>query len=242
MKTRLRGIKRMVAYYRFILIFALLSLGIIAGGTIYFRQYERRYRAEVERQISAVAELKIDELADWREGQMALANVFHNNAAFSSLVQPFFDNPGDADAQRLLQEWIGKCQTSYQYLRIFLTDTQGVIRLSALEAPPMDTLHFARDAAAVLGSGQIFFHDLHCGPDGPIHMEVMVPIFDEQDGRRPLGMLTLHIDPATYLYPFLKRWPVPSRTAETLLIRREGNAAVFLNELRFRKNAPLNIR
>src|SRR5450759_3275691 len=182
MKTRLRGIKIMLAYYRFILIFALLSLGIVAGGTIYFRQYERRYRTEVERQLSAVAALKVDELVDWREGQMALANVFHNNAAFSALVRRFFDNPGDADAQRLLQDWIGKYQTSHQYLRIFLTDTQGVVRLSALEAPPMDTPHFARDAAAVLGSGQIVFEDLHrAKPDGPIHMEVMVPIFDEQD-------------------------------------------------------------
>src|ERR1035437_3798397 len=116
MKTRLHGIKRMVAYYRFVLIFALLSLGIVAGGAIYFRQYERRYCTEVERQLSAVAEMKVDELVDWREGQLAVANVFHNNAAFSSLVRRFFDNPGDADAQRLLQDWIGKCQTSYRYL------------------------------------------------------------------------------------------------------------------------------
>jgi len=31
----------------------------------------------------------------------------------------------------------------------------------------------------------------------------------------------------------------PSETAETLLIRREGNEAVYLNELRFRKNTSL---
>src|ERR1035437_10277617 len=91
MKTRLHGIKRMVAYYRFVLIFALLSLGIVAGGAIYFRQYERRYCTEVERQLSAGAEMKVDELVDWREGQLAVANVFHNNAAFSSLVRGFFD-------------------------------------------------------------------------------------------------------------------------------------------------------
>ena len=31
-----------------------------------------------------------------------------------------------------------------------------------------------------------------------------------------------------YLYPCLSRWPTPSRTAETLLVRREGHDALFL--------------
>jgi hypothetical protein len=44
------------------------------------------------------------------------------------------------------------------------------------------------------------------------------------------------------LYPFIKRWPTPSQTAETLIVRRDGNDALFLNELRFRKNTALNLR
>ena len=52
----------------------------------------------------------------------------------------------------------------------------------------------------------------------------------------------MRIDPDKYLYPFIKHWPVPSETAETLLIRREGNEAVFLNELRFQTNTALNLR
>ena len=26
-------------------------------------------------------------------------------------------------------------------------------------------------------------------------------------GRRPLGVLVLRVDPETYLYPYLSRWP-----------------------------------
>jgi PAS domain S-box-containing protein len=52
----------------------------------------------------------------------------------------------------------------------------------------------------------------------------------------------LRIDPQKYLYPFIISWPTLSRTAETLLVRREGNDALFLNELRFQKNAALNLR
>jgi len=71
---------------------------------------------------------------------------------------------------------------------------------------------------------------------------VLVPILDTADAGRPLGVLVLRIDPQEYLYPFISRWPVPSATAETLLVRREGNEAVFLNELRFQKNTALTLR
>lgn len=59
---------------------------------------------------------------------------------------------------------------------------------------------------------------------------------------RPLGVVFLRIDPESWLYPFIKRWPADSLTAETLLVRREGSEAVFLNELRFQTNTALNLR
>ncbi|MEW6521889.1 MAG: PAS domain S-box protein [Thermodesulfobacteriota bacterium] len=55
-------------------------------------------------------------------------------------------------------------------------------------------------------------------------------------------MLVLRIDPHTYLYPLISRWPAPSRTAETLLVRREGEQVVFLNDLRFKKDTALSLR
>ncbi len=61
-----------------------------------------------------------------------------------------------------------------------------------------------------------------------------------RSGGRPLGVLKLRIDPHAYLYPFIQRWPTPSETAETLLVRREGNEVVFLNELKFQKDTALS--
>ncbi len=71
---------------------------------------------------------------------------------------------------------------------------------------------------------------------------LFVPILDEQAGGQPLGALMLGIAPEAYLYPSVQRWPTPSETAETLLVRREGNEAVFLNKLRFQENTALNLR
>jgi two-component system sensor histidine kinase/response regulator len=69
-----------------------------------------------------------------------------------------------------------------------------------------------------------------------------VPIFDGLDADRPLGVLALRIDPETYLYPFLLRWPTPSLPAETLLVRRDGNDALCLNKLKFRNQHRPQLR
>ncbi|MBF0550003.1 MAG: PAS domain S-box protein [Deltaproteobacteria bacterium] len=81
------------------------------------------------------------------------------------------------------------------------------------------------------------------GLPNPIYIDLLSPLaIDDNEGKRIIGLILLRIDPFRFLYPFIQSWPTPSRTAETLLVTREGNEAVFLNELRFRKNTALNFR
>jgi signal transduction histidine kinase len=61
-------------------------------------------------------------------------------------------------------------------------------------------------------------------------------------GASAMGALLIEIDPRQFLYPLIQSWPTPSRTAETLLIRREGGEVVYLNTLRHRANTELSFR
>ena len=229
--------------FAFLAVFLLLAAALIATGAFYFRNYALQFRAQVEQQLSAITDLKVNGLVRWRKERLGDANTLYKNPAFSILVRRFFEKPQDPDARRLLLTWMTRVQTNLDYERVILADPRGVICLSAPAVPPAAVPHLARDAAAGLGSGQIAFLDLHRDtPSGPIRMAVMVPIFDEPDGRRPLGLIVLQIDPAGYLYPFIEHWPTPSPTAETLLVRREGNEVVFLNELRLQANTALVLR
>jgi PAS domain S-box-containing protein len=40
----------------------------------------------------------------------------------------------------------------------------------------------------------------------------------------------------------LQRWPTPSATAETLVVRRDGDDVLYLNELKFQKDTALKLR
>ena len=225
------------------LIFVCLAAGIVAEGNFYYRNYEKHYRSEVERQLSAIADLKVGELVQWRKERLADGAVLFKNAAFSSLVRRVVEKQVDAEAQRQLQAWVEKCQTANQYDHVRLLDAQGVTRISVPAGRTGMSSTVAQRLPEILRAGQVTFQDFYRNEyDQRAYLAILVPILDESDARPPLGVLVLRIDPATYLYPFIQRWPTPSPTAETLLVRREGNEVVFLNELRFQRNAALTLR
>lgn len=224
----------------FLLIFILLTAGIVTVGYLSYRSYKQNCRIEAGHELSSIAELKVGELTKWRAERVRDGFVFFKNASFCSLVRRFFEQPADSDAQRQLLDWISKFSACNDYDMIRLLDTQGVTRLSL---PAGDHPVAMKNISSVLMSAQVSMTDFYRNNDDHrVYLSLLVPIIDESDANRPLGLLALRIDPSTYLYPFIQRWPSPSRTAETLLVRREGNEAVFLNELRFQTNAALNLR
>ncbi len=228
----------------FILIFILLAAGIITISYIFFQSYQRSFRVEAERQLEAVAELKINELLRWRIEREGDGNVFYNNSAFVGLVRRLYDQPEDVETQAQLQNWMSKISRYGQYDRAWLMDTQSVTRLSVPGGQQPSAAPTMRMVSEVLQSGRPVFQDFYRNEkDQRVYLAVMVPIFDESNASRPLGVLVLRIDPTAYLYPFIQRWPVPgAKTAETLLVRREENEVVYLNELRFQADTALNLR
>jgi len=229
--------------YDFILIFGLLAAGIAAGGAYYYRSYHRNFRVEVERQLSAIAELKVDELVRYRQERLADAAVFYKNAAFSALVRRHFEHPEDQEAGDQLRTWLGHMQAASQYDRVMLLDTLYSKKMIIPDGPERSTSFVSPSSSEGLRSGKVVFEDFYWNEQNRrIYLKVLVPILDETHDGRVIGVLALRIDPEIYLYPFISRWPTPSRTAETLLIRRDGNDALFLNELKFQKNTALRLR
>jgi PAS domain S-box-containing protein len=227
----------------FLLVFVLLAAGIVIAGFLYYRNYERRHRTEVEHQLSAIADLKVDEIANWRKERLGDAKLFYNNSNFSGLVRRCLERPGDKEAEDRLRTWLQHIQKGYRYDRVLLLDARGKERMSVPEARRPLSNHLILRAAEVLHTKQLAFEDFYRNEhDGRVYLAVLIPILDEQGSIPATGTLVLRIDPEQSFYAFLNRWPTPSKTAETLLVRREGNEVLFLNELKFQKNTALKLR
>ncbi|MCJ8501477.1 sensor histidine kinase [Desulfatitalea alkaliphila] len=218
-----------------------LGMVIVVAGYLYFRQHAEAHRAETINHLTAVAELKAAELARWRSERLGDGSIFFHNSDFASLMRRALDSVPGADQQVLF--WLDRVRTAYHYDRVFFLDYGERIRFAAPDDPePPGRYLLDRFQTLLAAEGPVLL-DLHQRyPGGPANMAVAVPVADPDEGRTPLGLMVLRIDPETYLYPFLQQWPIFSRSAETLLVRREKQGIVFLNPLRFQDAPPLTLK
>ncbi len=226
-----------------VLLLILLAIGIAAGGSLYYQGFKRNYRTEVAGQLSAIAELKVFELSRYRQERLGDAAVFYKNTAFSALVRRYFERPEDRAADDQLRTWLGHIQVAYQYDLVMLLDTSYAKKMLVPEGPERSTSSISPLSSEGLRAGKIVIEDFYWNEvNRRIYLKILVPILDGPRNDRLIGILGLRIDPKTYLYPFINRWPIPSRTAETTLFRRDGNDALFLTQLKFRPDAALHLR
>jgi PAS domain S-box-containing protein len=228
-------------------VFFVLAFGIAIGGYMSYRNFEEEFRRQAGNQISAIARLKATQLADWRRERLVDAQFFYRNSVFSGLVETYFENPADVEARNQIISRLEYYQSYVNFNGLCLLDAAGIHRLvipaNSEEFKEADTL-LLTEAAASLDSGNVVFSDFQRDPNAgdKIYISILIPIFAEQSDGHPLGVLVLHIDPETYLYPYINHWPIPSDTAETLLVRRDGGDVLFLNQVRFEQDAALNLR
>ena len=232
--------KRTLFIYLFI--FLLLAVALIVGGYQSYRNFEKQILAQEENQLLAVADLKVKGLVSWRAERMADAEMLHQNAAFAALVQSYFENPQNTTARAQIEVWLKNFKVYNEFDRVRLLDAEGQTRLSnPVEIPDLSPV-VAKRIPDVLISKKVTIVDFYFRDnDQQIRLSLLIPIQNVQN-EKVIGLVTVSIDPEKYLYPYLKEWPSDSATAESLLVRRDGNNVLFLNDLHFQPDAALSLR
>jgi signal transduction histidine kinase len=218
----------------------LFAAAIGGGGWLFFRKERTHSRATAQSELSAIANMKADQIARWIAERRSDAELAREKAE----SMQFLSTPAGASVREPLLRWIGVLRRTSDYAVVALYDATGTLRLAV---PSGDTARYPclpEHVQAALRARDIVFADLHrAGPGEPIHMCFLVPIGASSDAEKPAaGVLVLLIDPYRFLYPLVQNWPLPSPTAETLLVRREGDDVLFLNELRHRSGTALALR
>jgi len=223
-------------------IFVIMSASIINAGYTYYFNYRAQYKTDVKSQLSAIGKLKADELTTWRKERLGDGKIFYKNEAFAALAGRYFDDPNNADVQEQIKTWLNIAQATYQYDGLFLLDNQYRKKLIISDNPERPVSYVSENISKILQSGQMAFEDFYRNEESKqVYLKVLVPIIDKDAGRM-IGVVEMRIDPKTYLYPCIENWPIPSMTAEILLVRKDGNNVQFLNELKFKKDTALTLK
>jgi two-component system cell cycle sensor histidine kinase/response regulator CckA len=227
--------------YLLLALFLLLVAATVGAGYLYFLRQKQTVRSEFASELSTIANLKVSQVVRWRHERLGDAKIIAASARLLPAIGQVLDRPGNLAARRQVTDWLETFCGDLGYANAILVDVDGNVRAEAGKAFS-HSQHYAALARMVVRAGDIVFRDFHRdnGLSG-IHLGLLVPMRTGESGTLS-GVLLLGIDASKFLYPVIQIWPTPSASAETLLVRRDGDYVFFLNELRHRKNTALTLR
>jgi PAS domain S-box-containing protein len=230
-------------------IFLPILLCMILGGWLYYKEGKQSALKDASLNLDAIAEMKINQVVNWRKEILANAFLISQNPFTQDRLVPFLkgtDSPDNKVVADEIRSWLEILVKAFGYIDAVLLDNRGNIRLFIGRSPARMGVNAENYVAEVCSKGVPQFSDLHRIPDiEEIHFDLYAPICPSREPGKNLpcpGLLFFRIDPDVFLFPLIQSMPIPRTTAETILVRREGNEVVFLNKPRFRAGADGPLR
>jgi PAS domain S-box-containing protein len=227
-----------------LIVLAFFSISVLFGGYLVFKSYKDDIKQQQLGVLSGIARLKTSQLVNWMGERKEDALDLQHDELFVNDVDNWLGHADVKTGRAILLRLRKQRQhcASYGCDSVSLFDDNAHLRLSSnKEGSQLPEFQRVRLLQSIQ-SGNIVFSDLRTASSGGgIDIVLSIPLKKVRDGElRTLGAIVFRIDPKRFLFPLIKDWPTPSLTAENLLVRRDGDQVVFLNELRHRKNVPGN--
>ncbi|NML25929.1 PAS domain-containing hybrid sensor histidine kinase/response regulator [Zoogloea dura] len=222
------------------LFFYLIALAVIVVGYGSAVLSMRERAGQEALRLEAVADLKLGQISSWMDERRADARSLAGDPGLARLYERWARR-ADPQARIDLLERLEAVRRAYGYVRVGLVDEHGEAVLATPEllqaSPGLRSLvvRALREQTVVESD----FYRFGEQPDAPPMLDFVAPL-GPREGGVPLAVV-LQVDPNAYLYAYLQGWPAPSRSAETLLLRRDGKDLLFLTPLRH-ESAPVMTR
>ncbi len=231
--------------WHLVLVLSFLALGVALSGFLYSRAEEQAIKQYRCSELVAIADLKIGQISQWTKERLADAELVRANVFLAREVQAFFENPLDDGAGAEVRAYMSTLKGQCGYRSVILLDSKIAVRMAVGSEETQIESAMASLAKEAYESGKVVFSDFYrngtVGDSGDIRLDFVAPVRDS-GSPSVVGLLVLSVDPREFLFPLIQIWPTPSPTSETLLVRREGDQVLYLNELKYRRGAALSVR
>lgn len=220
---------------------AFIASIILIVLAFYYNQFETSsIQKEKYEYLNAVVNLKKDQISKWKNERLSEAKFFPGVGRLVRSTVFLQKDITDKDARNYLVETLLPIKERHYYKNILIIDNSGKVLFS------LDSSRTYADSVTVYNSkiavkkDSIFISDFYfCSSHSEIHLDIYSPIKD--NNKKIIAIFVLQIDPREYLFPMIMKWPTPSRSAETLIYRKEGNAVRLLTSGKSLRNDSLNI-
>jgi PAS domain S-box-containing protein len=227
-----------------ILIFVILSLISVFVYLLYYNIEGRAILSEKQNELSAISDLKIRQITQWRQERIGDGEFLGSNTILVRRFSKFIRNSGNPELRIKLLQSLESLTKNYDYRNVLLLDTSGNVKLAFPGEDSVVGDHLKPLIPEIVRQRRVELSDLHqSSPINFVHIDLLVPLIDKSlNDSLVLGLLAIRVDPQKVLYPLIRSWPTPSKSSETLLVRKDGDEIVYLNELKFVENSALNLK
>lgn len=214
------------------------SIFLIFAGRLYYRYEKQGTQKEKYNDLRAIGRLKANQLEQWYNERLSEASYFSGNLPYSQYAKDIIQ--AKKSEEILLRNALSQIMTNKRYENIFMLDENGHILFSVNPDFVLRDTIINTYTKKVFRTGKIMVRDFYfCNFHQEVHYQIIAPVIDT--GKQVIAALVFSIRPADYLYPLIQEWPTPSKTAETVLVRQEGDTVWYLNDLRRLSNAALHV-
>lgn len=224
-----------------LLVFVVFSvvIAIIAAG--YYQAESIAMKREKQNEITAIAELKESQIQAWITERMADGEFFRKNESFAHLVENLLLDTNDREIRLKISSQLRTIKANHSYQSVFIVDPQHNL-LFSLSDDPAPKLRSSEEGFSDTMRHVAMIDFYTNATTNRINLDFVVPIKTQYATRHWGALLVFRVDPRLNLYPLIQKWPTPSKSAETMIYRKENNEFVYLNDLRFLDNSALTLR
>ena len=223
---------------RFVLLLLAISLLIGAIGAIGYRYLSEEIRRENDRTLAVIAEQKRQQIeALLTEAQIDTNLTFYGHSQIEILFSQW-QNGGRKDDVSLkrMEQLMAQMAMARGWSGLTIVDAEARRAFAIGEADIQAHRDLIQD---ILHRPRTELIDLYINAKGEAQYGILAPIGSPD--MVPLGVAYVTWSADKALTPLVRTWPVPTQTAETYLVRRDGEGVRFLTPLRFRLDPALSL-
>jgi PAS domain S-box-containing protein len=211
-------------------IFLTTVLAVGGAGYYAYRQSRAAAEQEVRDQLLGVADTKLRQLQAWTEERFADARMISSDQPLLAALDAAVEGRARPQQKQELRQWMDALCGGARYANAFLFDNDARLVLQCGSAYG-DPAHFREVVEQARAAKLAILRDLHVDShSAKLHLGLNIPLRLGAESET-FGVLSLGIDPERTIFPILDRPPVPAGGGDTVLVRREGDEALFLNRL-----------
>ncbi|MBN1151111.1 PAS domain S-box protein [candidate division WOR-3 bacterium] len=199
---------------------------VLFAAIIYSNERKRVVKDEYEK-ISAIADLKIDDIQNWRQYNISHVQTLANNPFIVQAVEEIIHSVDSSPFNENLFRHLDTVKRVFKYSNVIVVAPAGNVLINLrdhLPEPGQALLETLKKANSLKNE---FLSDLFVCPEGSVYVDAVSPIKDLND--QPFAYLILRINAGDYLRSDILNWPTPSMTGEIVLIQNIGDEIIIVS-------------